>query len=329
MARNQQQPSSEDDLLEQLAEEFGIDPSQLGGLGAEQQDPYAIFEGVQTTDQVGVQSRPDYRVGPPLDAQGRTRSRIYTGSELVTASVGEVLKKFYQLSPTTLRRMQALLFAGGFFGDAEIDDIAWGQHDDVSFSAWAGAVARTARLNAAGKDVTYQQVIGDAAWAAGLDPETLGDVLESGDDKSLEDLLGGLAGGEGQQIDVMLSDPNALRATMDRAASAVLGRKANAAEQRMFISMIHDVQRSGQIAVQKGEGVEIGTDPAAMAGFDDTPLQAGDVVTQYTPPAEEADAEAFARQQNPAEAGAHDIAIQFANLLEMLPAPVNVPRLTL
>jgi hypothetical protein len=76
----------------------------------------------------------------------------------------------------------------------------------------------------------------------------------------------------------------------------------------------------------KGDGVIVGADGADAAGFGNTMLEAGDVVTEYVPPNEEATAEALARRQNPAEAGAHDIAVQFANLLDMLPAPVNVPR---
>ncbi len=330
-----------DQLLEQMADELGVDPAalteQLGSTGG---DPYAIFaQGVGADDTVGVRVRDTRgRPGPPTGAHGTDRSPgRSTGPRLITETVGEVLKRFYKLYPAQLRRIQALLYAGGFFGNIDLDEVRWGEHDDETFAAWTQAVARTARLNAAGQKVTYEDVMVQAAEAAGLDMRELSLKLLGGDEGELEQMLAALVDGgeEGRVIDVLLSDPNALRSTMDQATSAVLGRKANAAEQRMFISMIHGMQRQGQIARQTaepgeaGEMVAVGADPASAIGADDSLLRAGDVVTEYAPPDEGATAEALARQQNPEEAGAHDIAMQFATLLEMLPAPVNVPRVTI
>lgn len=333
-------PSDADGLLEQLAREFGLDPSQLGGAG--QANPYGIFLGGLTGEEQvvsGVDLAPPGRVPIPPNLFGREREAYATAHRdderegVVYSTSGDLLKAFYKMTPSVLRRMQALLFAGGFYGNLEVTDVPWGEHDEASFAAWAQAIARTARINAAGRPLTHSQVISEAATAAGLDPGDLAEALEAGD-AGIEELLSRLVGGEeeeGRVIDILLSDPNSLRATMDRASSAVLGRKSNAAEQRMFISMIHGLQRQGQIARQTAEPdtVEVGTDPAGLLGIDDSPLQPGDVITEFAPPDEGATAEALARQENPAEAGAHDIALQFAAFLDMLPAPVNVPRVTL
>jgi len=334
-------PSSSEDVARQLAEELGLSPdvaAQLGAGGGG--DPYAIFgiSGDLTNAPVGtgVSLRPPRRrPGPPIGARGTERAKgrqFLPGGGLISSTLGETLKQFYRMTPSVLRRTQALLYAGGFYGDVDVTDVAWGTHDEQSFAAWAQLIERTARLNMAGEEVTYTKVLSEAALAAGLDMDSFRTALESGDDQSLESLLG-MAGGEveGRLIDIILSDPNALRSTMDRASSAVLGRKSNAAEQRMFISMIHGLQREGQTARQTAEPqvMDFGTDPASMLGLDDSFAQPGDVVTEYAPPDEGATAEQLARQQNPAEAGAHDIAIQFASFLDLLQAPVNVPRVTI
>lgn len=335
MAPRQQKPppSNVDDILAQAAEELGIDPSVLMGAGA---DPYAIFTGVDPTDRVVDRNNPTRtrRSNIPEGAHGTGRARDYIGPGTPRyTQVGEVLKRFYQMDPRTLRRYQALLYAGGFFGNLDITEVRWGMHDDDSFAAWSQAVARTARLNAAGKPVTWSQVIGDAAWAAGLNPEELGAALQ-GSDEDLEALLSSAAEDEGDIITVALSDPNALRATIDQVSSAVLGRKSNAAEQRMFVALMHGLQREGQVTAQTAQrdaerAASRRLSPAAALGFGDDVLPPGDTVVEYSSPDADATAEAMIRQENPGEAGAHDIAIQFANLLDLLDSPVDVPRLTL
>lgn len=379
-----------------LAQQLGIDIT-----GAGQGDPFGIFLGGLRTGEEQVRTGSTgalFRPGGGTTTVSRLASAVGIPSGTTTVDrlgaavgvpgavavqqVGEVLKQFYQLDTTLLRRVQALLYAGGFYGDIDVTDIRFGEYDEASFSAWAQAIARAARLNAAGEDVTLQQVIGEAGFAAGIDPVELNEALATGDEDDIEALLNGLAGGsrQGRVIDIQLSDPNALRSTIDQASSAILGRRANPAEQRMFISMMHGLERSQAIARQTAEPgeVSIGTDPSAF-GFDDeligptdaatetgqpfarpgdsqldlvgaggpvgpgdvpggepgvvdtagvTGVAPGDVTVETAAPDAGATAEALIRQQNPEEAGAHDIALQFANFLQLLPAPVNVPRVT-
>lgn len=329
--RQAEPPSDAEGILTQAAKELGIDPSMLTGAGA---DPYAVFSSVSPTDQVGDRPQSQLRRSNiPLGAQGAQRAPSQmTGWRVRTTQVGEVLKKFYQLSPTQLRRYQALLYAGGFYGNADLTDIQWGQPDEASFGAFSQAVARTVRLNTSGKQVTWSQVISNAAYAAGLDPEALAEALK-GSDADIEGLLAGSRGGD--VITVALSDPAGLRSTIDKVSSAVLGRKANAAEQRMYVALMHSMQREGQVTQQRaasqrlsGSEGRINIGGALGFGADRVPTP-GDSIVEYTQPDTDATAEELLRQQNPGEAGAHDIAIQVANLLEMLNAPVSVPRLTM
>lgn len=324
--------------LREEMEAAGIDPAILMGGG---ESSFDIFMGdVTAQDRVGERFRPPRppgsRPGASPGGLGGAIGGQPPDTGLQYSTVGALLQRFYRLSPENLRRIQALLFAGGFFGQADVTDVRWGEHDENSFSAWAGLIQRTARFNAAGEDVTYSQVLDQAAEAAGIDPEILGDVL--GDEADLEEYLAG-AQEQGDFIQIMLSDPNGLRSTIDQVASSVLGRRANADEQRMFISFIHGIQRQGQTAIQRGQAgaqaaVQLGgdlsgqIDVAGELGYGDDMPTAGDTIVEYAAPDEAASAEALIREQNPEEAGAHDVALQVANLLELLNAPVNVPRLT-
>lgn len=348
-------PSEADDLLGQIAAEGDIDPAlleQLMGSGGNQNDLSIFTEGPGLDTRVGTTYRAGYgRPGPPIGNDNRSRrAQNYTGQRLVSSTVGELLQKFYQLDTSTLQHFQALLFAGGFYGQGvESTDIEWGQYDDNSFSAYANLIGRTARLNAAGEEITYNDVLREAATASGVDMRQVMDALRAGDEEvaeglltEQEDLASEVVTKQGDVIQIMLEDPNRLRATIDQSASAVLGRRATADEQRMFISMIYNLQRQGQTALQTAEpgttyasvpgeiAAAAQEDAAAAAGLDESIPEPEDVVVEYAAPDPEAQAEALLRQQNPAEAGAHDIALQFANFLEFLGGVpgIDVPRLT-
>lgn len=343
-----------------------MDLSGMLGEGAGG-DPYGIFTGSATaSDPVGD------RYIPPATAGGRPQTRPrpgFTGDEggspggimggidavaqalrdklsgrdevgdeggVQYSTVGELLKRFYSMDPDRRRRLQALLYAGGFFGEADVDQIHWGEADEESFSAWAQLIARTARMNAAGEETTFTDVLTEAATAAGIDLEVLGNLFGEGDEDDLEAYLD-QATGQGDLVQLMLSDPNGLRQTIDRSASAVLGRRATPQEQQAFISMIHGIQTQGQLALQQYRGPFSGTlggdlsgetDVSAELGYNDAFPAGGDTVVSYAAPDEAATADALLRQQNPGEAGAHDVALQVANFLELLNVPVDVPRIT-
>lgn len=243
---------------------------------------------------------------------GKTTRRGPSRDTFSTA--GDLLKDFYKFDKNKLLQMQKLLFAGGFFGNATIGDIQWGRHDEDSFRAWATAVTRTARFNQSGSKVTVEQVLSSLAAQGG----SFG------------------AGGDQQVRSVSLSDPAELRSTLDSVASKVLGRNANLEEQRMFVALIHRLQSDSQLALQPV--LDQGLDASSIGSLDqlDAAVSAqmsgqlggsvagGPIDVTATQPSPVAQAQETLRAQNPAEAGAHDIALQFANFLQLLNSPVDI-----
>lgn len=294
-------------------------------------DPKAkLYQGQQTrTDITAPKGSPYERL------LGRQMPPVATvSSSSVEGTVDDTLKAFYKMSPDELSRTQRLLFAGGFFGNANLTDVPFGIADESSFAAWARAVSRAARMYGAGQNVTVDDVLVQAARAGGVnDPGTSG------------------SGGGGNKV-VSLTDPASLRATLDSAAQAIIGRKANLDEQRLFVALMHGMQSGAQLAAQGGGGT--GTAPAytvtegtttsyANEGTEGThggpPIQATtppDVSMEQlqaragttstvvaTQPSPEAQAAEMLRRQNPEEAGAHDVATQFDNFIRLLKGVVG------
>jgi hypothetical protein len=249
---------------------------------------------------------------PSLNPQGPTR-RVFGVDvpelEQVDASRSAVdlLGEFYALEGDQLLDLQRSLYAAGFMGDVDIADVYWGQHDEESFSAWARAVGRAARYFAVGEELTVDDVIRTAA----------------------RERLGGLGegAGTGQQRVVHLADPAALAQLLDTAATAVLGRRATAGQQQMFVGVIHRLQREGQLAAQPvSPSTNVTTLDVDRSGtFDQGELDAAldlqtmsDGVTEVVQVNPTAQAGALLRQQNPTEAGAHDIDLAFRQFIESL-----------
>lgn len=267
-------------------------------------------------------------------------SALIPGPVTGTTTINDLLKVFYRMTPDMTKRLQAILYAGGYFDSMNIEDIRWGNADDVSFTAWARAVRQAASITAAeGRDTTIQDVLFGAARAGGIDPEMpTGMLIEELEQLGAAEGMETVRPIEGDVISISLTDPNRLRKDIDDVATAVLGRKANPEEQRMFLALMHNQERTGQTALQTAEPETIfaeldpelleaaSTDPAAAMALEASLPDPEDVTVEYAQPDSAAQAEMLLRMQNPAEAGAHDIAIQFANFMDMINSPVDVPR---
>lgn len=271
-----------------------------------------------------------------LPGGGQSESVQGRPAETGLTDVGTVLRAFYRLEQDQLRRFQVLMFAGGFYGATNIEDVQWGSYDDASFSAWAAATEQAARRLDSGEEITVSQVVNEGALMSGMQledgqvptPDQLANQLEELDPEEPDP--GEMVQRQGDLISILLSDPNELRVTMDNVASATLGRKANPGEQQMLIGFIHELQRKGQTAQQTAEPGEVwahisaeeleaaAMDPATAMGLDDSIPEPEDVTVEYAAPNPQAAAESLLRQENPAEAGAHDISMQFANFMEFL-----------
>ena len=159
-------------------------------------------------------------------------------TERETTEVGDLLQEFYELDRQELIELQERLFAGGFYGqDAEVDDVAWGEHDEVSFDAWTLVVLRAARFNAAGRDITTDDVMQMAAESANL----------SGD------------AGQERKVIVQLDDPAAIARMVDTIMRRRTGRKGTPEEQREMVAMIHELQREWSIAQAQAIQADSGT----------------------------------------------------------------------
>lgn len=265
--------------------------------------------------------------------------------EDATKQAGELLADFYKMGREELMRAQRLMFAGGFYGGADLSDIQFGVQDEASFAAWARVVSRAARFHGAGKKMTIPDILAEAARSGGMDDDGTGKTSST-------------------KI-VSLSDPVALQQTLNTTAQAVLGRKATVEEQRMFVALVHNMQTSSQVAAQsadEGGGgavvtggyevvdtpfpVEGGVPSIPEAGSPEGRAPAGTAVPLSSPdvsmaelqarqpaagggtvavaqPSPEAQAEDILRRNNPEEAGAHDVAAVFDNFLRLLRGPVQ------
>lgn len=333
MPPRQEPPSAaEDEALAALAESFGLSPEDLrAGMAAAAQgaggdplipvftgyrqrpgmgeDPteYWLYEGATP----GRQNRPGQRPYDINVTPGRVRRPSFIGDvptdavEDTTSTTTELLTEFYKWDRDELMENQRLLYAAGFYGDVDIAKVPWGVHDEASFQAWGQAVNRAASFYAAGRKLTVEQVLRTAARERlGADPN-------------------GAGGQGGAGAVVSLSDPVGLGQLLDSTANSVLGRKATPAEQRMFVGIVHRLQRESQLAAQQSATpATVDTDRSGdlSAAEVDSALAArgSGGATEVVQPSPEAQAAELLRQQNPAEAGAHDVADQFANFVGLL-----------
>lgn len=149
-----------------------------------------------------------------------------------TRTVGQLMRDFYTFDEEKVRDLQYKLYIGGFFGNADPTDIAWGvAGDDNTGQAWQLAVVRASRFYAANKELSVDDVIALAGKEAGE-----GNVLGSG------------SGGGGPTL-IQLTDPAALGDEIDEAAKRVLGRKASPEEKRLFVATMHNAERRRDMAV--------------------------------------------------------------------------------
>jgi len=233
--------------------------------------------------------------------------------------LGDLLKAFYRLPEQDLLELQKHLFAGGFYGDRGITDIAWGEHGEDSFAAYAQALERAARYYGAGADIGYWDVIRMASEAgAGVRAEGV-----TGPNGSGTRVLGG------RNVD--LSDPAALRLTLDETSRAILGRRASTEEQRVFVSLLHSLQR------QAAGGVEVSVDAAGMPNLDDLDQVIEDVRTgnygtgdvgaaDFTQVSPEAQAYEYAIQAAPTEYAANQVSGQATAAEDLIFNPRRLPN---
>jgi hypothetical protein len=219
----------------------GID---LGAGGASQGD--VITQGdISPTDKIQVRSKDSAKaLAQSKGKYGKKGATAYMESKKYRTA-GDMLKDYEKIDNQRLSQLQQQMFIGGFY-DKGVDygDIQFGARDDLTRNAYIRLLTRTARQNAAGTEITWQQVLDSAAQSAGAN-------------------LPGSAAGAGQPLNIDLADPAALNSTIDQVSQAVLGRKATQDEKRLFVGSTHMQQRSNALTAA---GPQIAGQGAAAVG---------------------------------------------------------------
>lgn len=204
-------------------------------------------------------------------------------------TVEDVLLEIFRMPEEGLTNLQTRMFAAGFFPDSvEFEEIDFGNPDDpATQNAWERLVrSAEARLSAGDEfAMTPEEILNERINALG------------GLDKALEEE----AAPEEPTI-ISLSNPQNLGMVMDRVGEQVLGRRPTADEKRMFVAMVHNLERSQTIEATRAQRLEGVT----------TEIQEA--------PAPQVAAEQFLRQRAPEDAAGMDVATAYRSFLSQLGA---------
>lgn len=195
--------------------------------------------------------------------------------------VEEAKRQYLAFDDETISRIQAQLFAAGFYPDnVAYEDVAWGDRDDVtSFKAWENAVAAAERRAVGGRPITVANLLEERLEAAG--------GLEEATEEQRE---------EDARKPISLTNPAELGNVLDRVARQTIGKKATDEQKRMFMKLVHTMERR--------QGQRLRSTPGEVTG----------------PPSPAVAAEELLRQQMPAQAAASDVADTYNGFLSIIGA---------
>lgn len=143
----------------------------------------------------------------------------------------KVLTDFYAWDTDRLRKFQEKAFSAGFYGNAERDEVRFGDHDEDTFRIWTAVVDRAVGFNAAGQKVD--------PWSA------LERAVETAPPRQ----------STSRPLTVELTNPEDIKAVMREAARDAIG-KGTIDEGRLeeIISRWHAQQRQTQTAAYGAAG---------------------------------------------------------------------------
>lgn len=182
------------------------------------------------------------------------------GAGTVGGSLDTVLTSIASMSEAQISYLQRRLFQAGFYRSAVYDNassIHWGMIDNATLDALNAAVDKAA-INQVDN---FDQFLENERHRFGLDGVAADGQTVTG--------AGGGTGGSGDRpvIDIVLSDPDAIRLTAESTAVELLGRKPTEAELAAITSSLHARQREYQTARQTPVGGAVpGGDGAALGG---------------------------------------------------------------
>lgn len=184
----------------------------------------------------------------------------------------QLLEELYDpgIDDETFRGIQEDLYVAGYFGQAEPDEVVWGDRDDMTtFSAWRSFVEDVSGRAELGDQPSWWNMLQAGVEQGQLQGRSLQPVSEE------EERSGRV---------FSFTDPARIGQTLDAAADELLGRRVDPDMKRVFVKTIHDLQRQTQqdaFAAQEvgGPDVEVSTpDVAAQARqeiLEENPDEAG------------------------------------------------------
>jgi hypothetical protein len=231
----------------------------------------------------------------------RDGRKTYGAEVPMTKSLSEYSKQFYGLNRAALIAFQQRAQAAGFYGNTTP---RFGDFDEDTYKIWQSVGLRSARFFAAGQHFTTNDVLDMAVQSIPADQQQ--------------------ARAYATRTDVVsLQDPATIRQAAHAAFKAVTGKGGKISDEKIskFVEQFTAAQLSSQRGVNRAQDRAEQATRSAHASIDQGGSPTPGPLSQevdYTAPDLGARAEEFARAQDPAGAGAHDIAGKFAMFTRLL-----------
>ena len=183
------------------------------------------------------------RTSRPGESQTRP---FHTQSEPELLTVEQTLGSMFDMDNDSLTNLQLRLFATGFYGNQDYEDIPFGIADVESVNAFrrflTNAAMHTSHADGTDKQFrTWRQLL--SSWvsqAGGLEAALADRMAEE----------------EAQQptFVVQLSDPAGISQSLNQMAERLIGRRSTSPEeQQRLVATIHNQQREAQLTAQRAQ----------------------------------------------------------------------------
>jgi YD repeat-containing protein len=151
--------------------------------------------------------------------------------------MGEVAQLMFGFDQEKLTLVQQKLFASGYFGSLDYDEVRWGTAGPETIDAFDSLLKYAARFrNDQGERLSWSSLLDQLVMAEGGLDEALGQAVEQSGPR------------------ITLQDPAAISQTLDAVWQRNTGRKAPSAAKRKFVAMMYGLQQQSQVAAQTGTG---------------------------------------------------------------------------
>lgn len=203
-----------------------------------------VLVGISTKTNPGADTPGGNAPSLPHHDTGETSNNFQTTEALYKQVMGLAIK-----SPQDFMAIQGLLYDAGYFGDSSRASVHWGQWTDQTGSALKQALGSyEGAAVATGTPVTWTEFLSNAAQRGRLNQAQGG--------------VGGSGPSGGAASQAVLTDPAALKATLQQAAMQSLDRALSPDELDKFVTSFQSQQQAAQ---QSTAGTVTNPDASAQA----------------------------------------------------------------